>query len=306
MTKRIAFLAAVLALWALFAPPARADYSDGVSAFARGDYVTALVAFKQAARAGHVRAQFTLGFMYRGGRGVARDSAQAARWYAMAAEHGHVVAQFALGVMSQRGDGVARDPARAVHWYRRAAARGHDGAAFALARLYHAGDGVPRDVAQALPWYRAAALVGHVAAQRALGLIYLDGDGVPGDAARAYLWLDRAARHAPDLRARRDGLAGRLTPAQRDEARELAREMPLRGGIAATPPPRQTTRASKGRVKVLGRHQRGAADTTRQRTDLGAADHGSTVGVVPHSSTLETLGRHGTLDARAEPLTAMP
>ena len=43
MTKRIAFLAAVLALLAL---PARADYSDGVSAFARGDYAMALVAFK--------------------------------------------------------------------------------------------------------------------------------------------------------------------------------------------------------------------------------------------------------------------
>lgn len=303
MTKRIAFLAAALALLAL---PARADYSGGVSAFARGDYATALVAFKHAARDGHVRAQFILGFMRRAGRGVARDGAQAARWYAMAAERGHVVAQFALGVMSQRGDGVARDPDRAVHWYRRAAARGHDGAAFALARLYHDGDGVPRDVAQALPWYRAAALQGHVAAQRALGLIYLDGDGVPGDVARAYLWLDRAARHAPDLRARRDALAGRLTPAQRDEARELAREMPLRGGIAATPTPRQTARASKGRVKILGRRLRGAADTTRQQTDLGAADHGSTVGVVPHSSTLETLGRRGTLDARAEPLTALP
>ena len=62
--------------------------------------------------------------MYANGEGVARDYAEAVRWYRKAAEQGHAVAQNKLGVRYARGEGVARDYAEAVRWYRKAAEQG--------------------------------------------------------------------------------------------------------------------------------------------------------------------------------------
>src|SRR5205807_420797 len=46
---------------------------------------------------GDAKAQYGLGFMYREGRGVPRDDAEAVRWYRKAAEQGDAMAQHALG-----------------------------------------------------------------------------------------------------------------------------------------------------------------------------------------------------------------
>jgi TPR repeat protein len=43
-----------------------------------------------AARQGHAIAQFTLGVMYRNGRGVSQDNTEAAKWYQKAADQGVV------------------------------------------------------------------------------------------------------------------------------------------------------------------------------------------------------------------------
>ena len=134
-----------------------ADYQEGFSAYMRGDYVRALEAFLPLARQGHADAQYTLGFMYASGLGVAKRHAAAAHWYRRAAQQGHAKAQVNLGALYQDGQGVERDFTEAVQWYRRAAAQGSAKGQYALAVMYRKGLGVPRDYVRAHMWYDLAA-----------------------------------------------------------------------------------------------------------------------------------------------------
>lgn len=157
--------AAVIAmLMTLVATDASAAFRDGLAAMVRRDYDAALAHFGEAARAGDVRAQFNLGYMYRRGNGVAKDPVRAARWYRMAADQGHVVAQYVLGTMAETGDGLPEDPETAAMWYRRAAAAGHTQAQFLIGRRYVEGDGVPQDPVEGFVWLSIAAAQGHVLA----------------------------------------------------------------------------------------------------------------------------------------------
>ena len=63
--------------------------------------------------------------MYAEGRGVARDDAEAVRWYRKAAQQGYAIAQTILGFMYAEGEGVTRDDAEAVRWFRKAAEQGN-------------------------------------------------------------------------------------------------------------------------------------------------------------------------------------
>ena len=56
---------------------------------------------------------------------MARDDAEAARWFRMAADEGLPQAEYFVGVMYEHGVAVAQDYSEAVHWYRRAAEQGH-------------------------------------------------------------------------------------------------------------------------------------------------------------------------------------
>ena len=67
-----------------------------------------------------------LGYLYRQGRGVARDFDQALHWFRLAAEQSYSYAEFNLGQMYEHGWGVERDLSEAVNWYRRAAAHKHE------------------------------------------------------------------------------------------------------------------------------------------------------------------------------------
>jgi uncharacterized protein len=90
---------------------------DGVAAYKRGDYATALRLLSPLAESGNARAQYNLGVMYKDGRGVPRDDVEAATWLRKAADQGFSRAQFAMGVMYQNGRGVPQDDAEAVRWY---------------------------------------------------------------------------------------------------------------------------------------------------------------------------------------------
>ena len=77
-------------------------------------------ALRARADQGYAEAQSILGDMYRTGRGVAQDHAEAVHWYRLAAEQGHALAQSNLGVRYATGRGVPQDYAEAVRWYRHA------------------------------------------------------------------------------------------------------------------------------------------------------------------------------------------
>ena len=64
---------------------AHADYAAGKAAFDRGDWTTALREWRPLAKGGDAAAQNNIGFMYRYGRGVAINPAEAVKWYRRAA-----------------------------------------------------------------------------------------------------------------------------------------------------------------------------------------------------------------------------
>jgi uncharacterized protein len=61
-------------------------FEDGQAAYDRHDYTTALQVWQPLADHGDAKAQNKLGNMYAHGRGLARDYAQALKWYRLAAD----------------------------------------------------------------------------------------------------------------------------------------------------------------------------------------------------------------------------
>src|SRR5437016_1266347 len=80
-----------------------AGFDEGIAAFSRGDYATALREWLPLAQQGDANAQSSLGYMYVMGQGVPQDYALAAMWYRRAADQGDAKAQYNLGVMYHYG-----------------------------------------------------------------------------------------------------------------------------------------------------------------------------------------------------------
>ena len=184
--------AALLLLWS--AVSFAGEYEDGVAAYNRNDYKTALAMFTKAANKGDAEAQAELGVMYADGRGVPQDYSQAVAWSRKAADQGLARAQQNLG------------------W------------------AYFSGQGVPQDYRQAARWYRKAADQGLVKAQGMLGAMYADGQGVTQDYVEAHKWSNLSAAYSTTKEVRdkatenRDNLAKKMTPAQIAEAEKRASE----------------------------------------------------------------------------------
>ena len=139
---------------------ANADFDEGLAAYNRGDYATALRELQPLAKQGHDYAQLQLGVMYHFGEGVPQDDKTAAKWIKRAAEQGNAMAQSVLGALYLRGEGVPQDDKMAAQWYRRAAEQGDAGAQFALGGMYYYGKGVPKDYTRAYVWMDIAASSG--------------------------------------------------------------------------------------------------------------------------------------------------
>jgi hypothetical protein len=119
-------IAAGLVVVALSLPTAgtAGPLEDGKTAFARGDYATAIQLWRPLADQGLADAQFGLGVIYAEGRGVPKDYADALIWYRKAADQGYPLAQFGLAVMYANGRGVPKDNVSALMWLDLAAESG--------------------------------------------------------------------------------------------------------------------------------------------------------------------------------------
>jgi hypothetical protein len=137
---------------------------------------TDVTSLRAAAARGEMSAQYDLGVALACGNGVARNRADAARWFRKSAEQGHVQAQSVLGWMYMSGSGVRRDDAQALRWLRRAADRGDTAAQNNLGIVYAQGRGVPANPAEAERWFRRAAEQGAADAARNLDIL-LRGEG---------------------------------------------------------------------------------------------------------------------------------
>jgi S1-C subfamily serine protease len=235
-----------------------ADFSDGLAAYERGDYATAMREWRPLAEQGDTYAQLRLGLLYH----LHRD-----------------------------------DKTEAVRWYRKAAEQGHSRAQVFLASMYEAGLGVPQNDAEAVRWYRKAAEQGDDLGQESLGVKYHQGRGVPEDFVQAYAWYNLAAAQGRKMAAEnKDNIRKHMTPTQIAEAQRLSRTLAQRiargesvSTARVTAPPRRTgpPRAMvTAAQKLLGRlgYKPGAVDglagkRTRSavrafQTDLGMSPTG--------------------------------
>ncbi len=113
----------------MLATPAWAGLDEGMAAYRRADYATALREFRPLAGQGNGLAQYSIGLMYYNGQGVKQDYAEAVKWYRKAADQGDAGAQSNLGVMYHTGQGVTHDHVQAHMWFNLAGAQGDKEAA---------------------------------------------------------------------------------------------------------------------------------------------------------------------------------
>jgi TPR repeat protein len=117
-----------------------------------------LAEIRAGADKGDAKAQYELGrAFFSGTLGVAKDEAEAVKWFRKAAEQNVADAQFSLGVCYANGRGVTKDDAEAVKWFRKAAEQNLADAQYNLGVCYDSGEGVAKDEVEAYKWWLLAA-----------------------------------------------------------------------------------------------------------------------------------------------------
>ena len=106
---------------------AAADFATGLTAYQKGDYVTAAKEWRPLAEEGEASVQYNLGLLYLDGHGVAQDYAEAAKWFKRSADQGYVEAEHDLGALYGSGKGVKRDYLEAYKWMNICAGQGNAG-----------------------------------------------------------------------------------------------------------------------------------------------------------------------------------
>jgi TPR repeat protein len=130
---------------------------EAVAAYRIADYATALRIYRSLADQGIAIAQFNVGLLYDGGRGVSKDDGQAMKWYRLAADQGRSDAQYQLGHLYYRQNNYTE----AARWFHLAADQGRADAQSNLGSMYAEGEGVPQDFVQALMWFTLSAAQNH-------------------------------------------------------------------------------------------------------------------------------------------------
>lgn len=128
----------------------QARIDEAAALMEKGNYAPAYCIWIDLAQDGDPQAQYSLGWMFHNGYGVAIDDEQAVKWWEAAAAQGHAEAQFDLGMLFSQGSTVGKDMARAVSWYRQAAKQGHEEAALILLALAGEGEEPAREAVEDL------------------------------------------------------------------------------------------------------------------------------------------------------------
>jgi len=120
---------AIAAICLLVSPPVWADFDDGIKAYERGDYETALREWTPLAEEGDPRAQLMLGVMHSQGEGVTEDINQARHFWLEAVEaenYASVIAAVALSKSYSGDKGDSSNAGEAWRWFYWAAERALD------------------------------------------------------------------------------------------------------------------------------------------------------------------------------------
>ena len=200
------------------------DLEEGVAAYRNQDYPQALLLLQPLAEQGVPAAQYTLGQMFRHGRGFILSLPEALPWLQAAATN-YAPAQIALGELYEAGEGVSQDLALAAEWFQKAADSGSAQGQLHLG-VHYIRISPGRDFTKAAAWLTRAAQQNEAEAQYFLARLYLDGNGVAQDRAEAMVWFYRASvqSHAPAQRFLRL-LKQAETPDRALDLRELRRQL---------------------------------------------------------------------------------
>jgi TPR repeat protein len=197
-------------------------FQDGMEAYGKGDYKTAMDNWKPVADGGDAAAETNVGLLYSQGKGIKQDYAQALDWYKKAAMQNYPDAEYNLGVLYQDGKGIAADPKEARRWFTYSANSGNVRAQMKLADIYMKGAGVDVDTKEAVKWLEMAADKGNPQAELQLGDMYARGNGVPQDHVHAYVWYTQAVMQEDDDMVRARASIGRMRVLNEMDEVELA------------------------------------------------------------------------------------
>ena len=153
----------------------------GVAAYKAREFEGAYFYFAHAHELGGVKGTYNLGVLYRLGRGVKRDYAEAARLYKIAVSKNYKFAFFALGKLHEKGLGVRKDYHEAARLYKLAVDQNQVKAMNSLAVLYKKGQGVERNYSKAAYLFKRAVDEGNLNAVYNLARMYHSGKGVDQD-----------------------------------------------------------------------------------------------------------------------------
>lgn len=186
-------MVAILLVVAMAASAAAGPLEDGVAAYRKRDWATALRLLKPLAEQGNAAAEERLGRLYERGKAVPQNYRTALDWYQKAADQGDAEAQGHLGFIYRSGALGPPDYALALKWYRQSAEKNVAVAQVGLGFMYKGGEGVPPDDAAAANWFRKAVQKGDAMAELSLAWMYRYGKGVPKDLNEAQRLLGLAA-----------------------------------------------------------------------------------------------------------------
>ncbi len=177
------------------------ELEDGLAAYRAKSYDQAFMHLQPLAEEGVPAAKFTLGEMYRRGRGFVKSAPEALPWLKQAAEKNYLPALNVLGEMYEAGDGVAQDFDAAAQWFQKAADAGDAKGQLNLALHYIRVEDV-RDFTRAAKWFKLAAAQNEPEAQYFYARLLLDGKGVEHNLEEAMTWLAQSSAqgHAPAQR----------------------------------------------------------------------------------------------------------
>jgi len=155
-----------------------------------GDFLQTL---RRLAEGGNAHVMFRLGRLYASGIGVARDDAEAVRWYKMGAAAGNLNATTALAMALIEGRGTNRDQPEGLRLLRAAADKDDHEALHRLGVILGQGKLVAKDTAEAIRLLGKAAEGGHVPSMLDLAFLYNSAEGGFADPVKAAFWYKRAA-----------------------------------------------------------------------------------------------------------------
>ena len=256
--SQFSFLTVLAASVAVAAPGSSVKtVRDGIAAWQRADYSTAVAIWRPLADRGDADAQFNLGQAYRLGRGVPISLGQAKTWFERAAASGHLDAQTTLGLLLfQNGD-----QAEGLKWLRRAAEADEPRALLVYGTALYNGDAVTQDRLLGYAYVSRAAAAGLSPAKDTLAQL----DHLMPAADRQKALVLAHVKPNPAAAARKGN-----RPARSAQVRPAAPKRAAPRATAAKPAPAPIT-SGAWRIQLGAFSQRGGAESMFRRVSGKAA-----------------------------------